>query len=507
MRNLIQHDATRCDGCGICAAVCPEFVFELPTPKLPVKVAVPDRCLGCMSCEADCPRGAIRIQRLPPGMSAGEIPAPGQGIDAEKLYDLIIIGAGPAGLGAALRGRMLGLEIAVIERMPSLRRAQHPDGGLLQITPDLYRMYERRDGVYVEEFDLLFPRDMIRERLRSFIVMGPNGLATKRAAASFRGLLAMDKNQVVERLAVRAQEWGAVIACNTAAVGIVTNENTAVVELENGVCLTGKVVISAEGSTGQLAAAAGAPVNEFPVGWSYGALAQLPPMPRPTDEAGFMPGVLEGVAENIPFLTYWSSGPAVTDLCTGPVHKSKARKLTKPLSAYIAGPLPADSRIQHRLGGIPAAVPERPGDGCRIFIRRLPRSAVTHRLLAAGDAVATCGMFTTVAAVRSGDLAAQVAYAGLTTGDVSATGLASYDRLLFRLSILQGMRWFHKLLFEAPENLSRSDLDQLFRMLSRLSMTGTMSGGLKAAATLGQFYLRNLPDLMKHRKLAYYLHP
>ena len=35
-------------------------------------------------------------------------------------YDLIIVGAGPGGLGATLRARQLGLSVALIERRPRL---------------------------------------------------------------------------------------------------------------------------------------------------------------------------------------------------------------------------------------------------------------------------------------------------------------------------------------------------------------------------------------------------
>lgn len=48
----------RCDGCGICARICPLKNIEMKSGKKPVWS---DHCVGCMTCLHWCPKAAIRL--------------------------------------------------------------------------------------------------------------------------------------------------------------------------------------------------------------------------------------------------------------------------------------------------------------------------------------------------------------------------------------------------------------------------------------------------------------
>lgn len=154
-----QHpriDVTHCIGCGACARACPEGdVLGVFNGK--ASLVNPQRCIGHGLCAEACPVGAIQIVMAPPSVSvdtprlseelettvpglfvAGELGglaliknAVAQGRDcvdtlAQRLgsgaggdravVDVCIVGAGPAGLAAALRAHERGLSYVMIEQ-------------------------------------------------------------------------------------------------------------------------------------------------------------------------------------------------------------------------------------------------------------------------------------------------------------------------------------------------------------------------------------------------------
>ncbi|MBK7644752.1 MAG: NAD(P)-binding domain-containing protein [Planctomycetes bacterium] len=150
-------DIARCIGCGTCVDSCPESgVLEMVNGQAMVVHGA--RCVGHGKCAEDCPVGAIAVElgdiavrddipalsdkfesTLTPGVFlAGEItgwalirtaishgtvvadevarrvkelgPAP------ENVFDLVIIGAGPAGIACALESKLHGLSYMVLEQ-------------------------------------------------------------------------------------------------------------------------------------------------------------------------------------------------------------------------------------------------------------------------------------------------------------------------------------------------------------------------------------------------------
>jgi thioredoxin reductase len=180
-------DASRCIGCGACVDACPESeVLGIVGGTATVVNGL--RCVGHAACEKACPVGAIEVglgdlksrEDVPllddwletsvPGLFvAGELGglalirnAVAQGRRAVErvavrsralgrppagVLDLVVVGAGPAGLSAALFALESGLRAAVLEQETSL------GGTLLH--------YPRRKLVLVQPVDLPF-----RQRLR-----------------------------------------------------------------------------------------------------------------------------------------------------------------------------------------------------------------------------------------------------------------------------------------------------------------------------------------------------
>jgi thioredoxin reductase len=152
-KKLPVIDSTTCLGCKACVEVCPFDVLEVEAYV--AKVARPDECCGVVSCAEVCPNGSLTIgdgegveesvevhetlesRRVPGLYLAGDLTgvpliknAIAQGDRAmthlhanlEKKSagdvdaDVVVIGAGPAGLSAALRAKALGLSCVVLEQ-------------------------------------------------------------------------------------------------------------------------------------------------------------------------------------------------------------------------------------------------------------------------------------------------------------------------------------------------------------------------------------------------------
>jgi len=194
----LQHpvvDLSRCLGCATCVAVCPEQgVLDLVHGQ--AMVVDGGRCAGVSACERECPVGAITVtlsdldrrRDVPvlgasleahgvPGLYlAGEVtahalirtavehgtrvarevserrgtraggPADTAGAsvgpaarspDAERVHDLCIVGAGPAGLACALEARRLGLDALLLEQeeVPGGAVARYPRKKLVLTQP------------------------------------------------------------------------------------------------------------------------------------------------------------------------------------------------------------------------------------------------------------------------------------------------------------------------------------------------------------------------------------
>ena len=146
-------DPARCIGCGACANACPEGkIIVMIGGK--AQLLDPGSCIGHGACKTACPAGAIELvfgtatrgidipqvtpsfeSNVPGLFIAGELGGMGlianaieqgkQAIDAiarldgigqDKLYDVVIVGAGPAGISATLAAKQLGLRSLTFEQ-------------------------------------------------------------------------------------------------------------------------------------------------------------------------------------------------------------------------------------------------------------------------------------------------------------------------------------------------------------------------------------------------------
>jgi thioredoxin reductase (NADPH) len=143
-----------CIACGSCITACPEHAIGLINGK--AVLVEPTKCIGHGACETACPvegitlvfgteKRGIDIPQVHPNFEtnvpgvfiAGELGGMGlirkaarQGVEAidhiaqkrakDDEYDVVIVGAGPAGMGAALAAAEKKLKYIVLEQEDSL---------------------------------------------------------------------------------------------------------------------------------------------------------------------------------------------------------------------------------------------------------------------------------------------------------------------------------------------------------------------------------------------------
>jgi thioredoxin reductase (NADPH) len=168
-----QIDAGKCMGCGACVSACPEGdILGLINRK--AELVAPAECIGHGACREACPSEAITLvfgsstrgvdipllsqdfETSVPGIFiAGELGGMGliknaitQGRQAVEAiakrvdkahaadYDLIIVGAGPAGLAAALEAKARKLKFAILEQdSVGGTLAHYPRGKMVMTQP------------------------------------------------------------------------------------------------------------------------------------------------------------------------------------------------------------------------------------------------------------------------------------------------------------------------------------------------------------------------------------
>ncbi len=152
---LPQINAATCLGCNACVDACPYNVIEMRSYI--AEVARPDDCCGLTLCEQKCPNGSLVVRegepivdrpRVDEELQSAEVPglflagdltglpliknAINQGAYAVRAIakqlpkrkrgrseldaDVIVVGAGPAGLSAALEAKSQGLSVVVVEQ-------------------------------------------------------------------------------------------------------------------------------------------------------------------------------------------------------------------------------------------------------------------------------------------------------------------------------------------------------------------------------------------------------
>jgi digeranylgeranylglycerophospholipid reductase len=231
---MVIVDRQRCGYCGGCVSLCPLGAIELAETRLVI-----DRtCIDCELCLGACPVGALSLE-------GQEVKRGRQGLALQRRYDVVVVGAGPAGSTAARRAAELGLSVLLLEKRQEIgspvRCAEGVGHELLIpfIEPD-----ERWISATIDK--------------AQFTTMAGDMAETKRAEGGKGYVL---ERRVFDRvLAEKAIEAGAQLAVKTAARGLLIEDGVVrgvVVEGQGNVEIEAAVVIGADGVESQVGPWAG----------------------------------------------------------------------------------------------------------------------------------------------------------------------------------------------------------------------------------------------------------
>jgi thioredoxin reductase (NADPH) len=249
-----------CIGCGACVSACPEGdVLALVNGKASIVHA--HKCIGHGLCAEACPVGAITMTMAKASASAdmpvlteeyetsvanlfiaGELGglaliknAVNQGracvdviaerpranaVDSEDIFDIAIVGAGPAGISASLRAAELGLRAITLERESvGGTVSKYPRQKLVMTSPVEFPLYGRFNKLSLSKEDLLafWQKVMARTDLNihsgesvASIQKQPDGLfAVHSSRQSYKAnaiVLALGKAGTPRKLGVKGEE-------------------------------------------------------------------------------------------------------------------------------------------------------------------------------------------------------------------------------------------------------------------------------------------------------------
>jgi len=259
----------KCTGCGACVKVCPQMILALDENKK-MRMLDQSRCMSCYGCEDVCKFQAVLNKKAPfPGMAASEIETE-RHKTIRSEYDVVIVGAGPAGLGAAISCAGEGLKTAIFERLPNRQVSHHNDGGVLFSIPAVTSMRRMEGLIEFPEYDFKLRDDFIDSRMSWLGFLGPKGYRFgDRFTKDMKGYIC-SKDKFVHELADEAQNAGAEFFYGTRVIDVIRGQDKVVgIKLADGTEVRSKVVVAADGIMGRFSEKAGIPVNEHAEEYLY----------------------------------------------------------------------------------------------------------------------------------------------------------------------------------------------------------------------------------------------
>lgn len=491
-----------CTACGVCVRVCPQMILEVI--ERTVRVRDVDRCMGCFGCEDECPTNAVRVLRAPQSVASIEIEPPPAGISltgGSISCDVAVVGAGPAGLGAAITCARAGLDVLVLERLPNRLLSHHADGGVLFTLPWMTSIQVRDSQVSFPELDITIQADFARE-CSAMGLLGPDGLSTDNQLPPGAEAWAGTKDRFVEALVGEAERAGARMWFNAKVVDVLRQDGIVTgAVLDSGTEIRARVVVTADGAFARISECAGMDVSHenlwyvSVLAFEYDNVADLP--------AGlyYLNGGLQFEAGMPPAF----GGLGITDV----VHVMLAfysRKRTypapRPMDYYLQKLLETDARVHSLVGESFKGVEPRMLTGCRApFRARCNEIPVRNGVVSVGDAWVDDGELGNVPALANGVHAGRVIVEAAQRDDFSAEALGPaadfVDKRLLR-ALAENKRM--KLLgAELDDEGQRTLFGFMQHMNYPIMMFGTPG---QNRAMFARFFVKNLWRFVRYPEVA-----
>jgi flavin-dependent dehydrogenase len=176
-----------------------------------------------------------------------------------KFYDVVIIGAGPAGLSAACTTRRLGLDTLLLEQLPQSGELGHPCGSTIAPVPGFVAGERRQDGLHYPELDLTIPSSLLIGFPTTQRYISPGGYEMRVVfpARDDFPIAAVDKPGLLRLLAEQAIGAGVELCFGTVVTGLIAEGNRIVGVRTEAEEIRAQIILSAEGTTRRFCQEAG----------------------------------------------------------------------------------------------------------------------------------------------------------------------------------------------------------------------------------------------------------
>ena len=182
-----------------------------------------------------------------------------------NMFDVVIVGAGPAGLMAARTLGQAGVKVALLERKRDIPKIHRSCGGVLNVNEGTFDQMvtfdEDRQEIVCTTLGYTIGYDGPHQDVYGFHLYSPGGrrlefgnfAELRKDPKKNRLGVAVSKEQLLRGLLEESEKSGVAVFPNTNVCGVRATEAGAVVECEGGASYEGRFVLAADGINSRMA--------------------------------------------------------------------------------------------------------------------------------------------------------------------------------------------------------------------------------------------------------------